>query len=187
MKKLVAIALALTLLLTIMAGVPASAQEPTWPPLRASEHCKVTGGGEGEFKYKFEESKAPHRISFGFTAISTAPPGLQEDDLVVWPAKGQFQLIDHTTKEKVRGTFSRIVWEEREQPQPRRIATGECSFGGVVYDLAVEALDAGEPGVGDWVRIELIEEGEIIHSWVHELEGGNIQIKHKGALVDLET
>ena len=177
-----------TLVLVLGLALPVAAQEPPWPPLRAPAHCKITGGGEGWYPYTFEEEDlGKHRISFGFTAISTGTPCIQEDGVVRWPAKGQFHLVDHTTKEKVKGTIDEIVWEEPDPPQPRRIAVGDCTFAGDDYRLAVEALDAGEPGVDDWVRIELIKEGEIIHTWVHDLEGGNIQIKHKGPKVELEA
>lgn len=193
MKKLGAITLALVLLLSLAVSIPAAAQQPPWPPEFAAAHCKITGGTEGWYRYNFEEK---HRISFGLTAISTGLPFIQHrdyGDVVFWPAKGEFHLVDHTTKEKVSGYIKNIIREEpTPPPKPRRLAEGKCTFDGNQYHLAVEVLDAGEPGVKDFVRIELIKPGipgepvNIIHTWVGRLEGGNIQIKHKGPKVPLD-
>ena len=199
MKKLTILTLVLVLSLSLAIGQAAFAQLPTWPPEFAPEHSKITGGSEGVLKYIYQEEgnqpvKEPHRISFGFTAISTDLPRIQErdyGDVILWPAKGQFHLVDHTTKEKVSGDIRAIVREQPTPPRPRLLAEGKCTFKGTEYHLAIEVFDAGEPGVNDFVRIELILPGEpgepanIVHTWVEELDGGNIQIKYKGPKVPL--
>ena len=61
---------------------------------------KVTGGG------KFTNEFFPdygNKITFGFTA----QPLDEESDLPgMTKAKGQFQLVDHTTKTRIHGTFT---------------------------------------------------------------------------------
>ena len=163
---------------------------PERPRDTAPEQCKVTGGAEGEFEYlKDGEPDGDHRISFGFNAISTDSPRLRERPygyVVVWPAKGQFTLVDHTSGEKIKGHFTRILSECPFGPN-RRIAEGRCTLNEEDYNLAVEVVERGEPGVYDHVRIELFYlNNGIAHVWVGELEGGNLQVKCKGPEVELE-
>ena len=85
--------------------------------------CKTTGGGW------FIVKETDHRVSFGLTAIATGDPWLECNTVVidgeeievlwiVWPAKGQFQLVDHKSKEKIHGTFKVVFWEESPSMLP---------------------------------------------------------------------
>jgi hypothetical protein len=117
--------------------------------------CKITGGGH----FTNEPFGQPlGEVNFGFNAHAS------EDGVV----KGQFQLVDHSTKPptRVHGTFEGMatagIWD------------GTCTVNGEgPYPLQVVAQDAGEPGpdAGDFINVFI--DGALMYSGY--LEGGNIQ------------
>ena len=181
MKKLITIAMSLALLLTTALSIPVAAETPPEAPSKAPAHCAVIGGGW------FYDEDSEHRVSFGLVAISTGKPFLEDKgygDVVIWPAKGRFFMIDHKSGIKVRGTFEDIGSEPPKYKPNNRIMEGECIFQGEKLRLAVEVKDKGESE--DWILIEIIEPEEgVIRSWEGVLEGGNIRIKHRGPGIEL--
>jgi hypothetical protein len=186
MKKLIAIALAVLLL--IAASIPVTADTPEWlEPV--SEKCQVTGGGW--FMDKLTDPS--HKVSFEIEAASNDSPDIQERDyggviheVIVWPAEGEFSLLDHTSGQQITGTIKQLVWEESYKPD-KRIAEGSAIFNGERYRLAVQVNDGGKPGeLPDRVLVELISKGGTIeYRYFGTLEGGNIQVKDKGLEIEL--
>ena len=119
--------------------------------------AKVTGGG------KFTDSGTGQKITFGLNAQAS------EDGTF----KGQFQLIDHSTKPltRVHGTFEGVIFVG--------VWGGECTINGEgPYDFAASFIDVGEPGAnpgdGDVINIWIDDPNETFYSG--NLEGGNIQV-----------
>ena len=173
MKKLIAIAMALALLMTRVLSIPVAAETPLEAPSEAPAYCTVVGLGW------FYDEDSEHRVGFGLAAVSTGKPFLEDKgygDVVIWPARGRFFMVDHKSEIKVRGVFEDIGSEPPKYKPNNRIMEGECIFQGEKLRLAVEVKDKGESE--DWILIEIIEPEEgVIRSWEGVLEGGNVTIK----------
>ena len=182
MKKLIAIAMALALLLTTALSIPVAAETPPEAPSTAPAHCRVVGLG-----YFYNDEGCEDRVGFGLAAVSTGTPYIEEGDygdVVEWPARGRFFMIDHGSENTVRGTFKIIGSEPPKYKPNNRIMAGKCIFKGKEFHLAVEVKDKGESD--DWILIEIIDpEKGILRSWEGVLERGNIRIKHRGPEIEL--
>ena len=122
MKKLITIAMALALLLTTALSIPVTADTLPEVPSTAPEHCSVVGGG-----YFYNDEGCKDRVNFELAAVSTGTPYIDEREygnVVVWPAKGKFFMIDHASEVRVYGTFESIG-DENYKPK-NRILEGEC-------------------------------------------------------------
>jgi hypothetical protein len=134
------------------------------------EVSKTTGGGW------FYDDITDAKVTFGFTAKPTEPD--PEDPDVWYLAKGQFQLIDHSEKIRVHGTF---YWALRETPTQTTDFWGWCTVNGVdgfLYEAGF--WDEGEsgPDKGDYIGFYAFKGSESYY-WQGELQGGNIKIHKK--------
>lgn len=126
----------------------------------------ITGGGW------FNDLITRNKITFGLNARPTS-------DGAVVDAVGQFLLIDHGSKTRMRGTIDSMCLTEPtgDPPQPSRF-WGEVSKDGdeeVPYRVDIE--DYGEPGLGEGDTITILIDG--IPTYYGELGGGNLKIHNK--------
>ena len=133
---------------------------------------KVTGGG------KFTNEVFPNygnKVTFGFNAQPLDEPALPG----MVKAKGQFQLIDHTTGMNVHGTFTGTYIVPSEGVS---WFSGTCSIDGegeTYFEITAADDDKSGLGTGDGVYIMIGAFGDpnqVIYAGY--LEGGNIQV-HK--------
>ena len=117
----------------------------------------ITGGGW--FNNFFTENK----ITFGFNALPTR-------DGAEATAKGQFLLIDHGSKTRMRGTINSIglagpilSWFK-----------GEVSIDGDAVSYTVNIYDFGEPGLGEGDKITIFIDG-MVPTYHGDLGGGNLK------------
>jgi len=137
---------------------------------------KVTGGGS------FTNEIYPNygnKITFGFNAHPTGPhnpdPSLPPAEI---EAKGQFHLVDHTTKTKIHGTFTG-TWET-EEGDPTFFGTCTTN-GGNPQPFNVTFHDSGEkgPNRGDGIIVRIGTTDIFgLPTYAGTLNGGNIQV-HK--------
>lgn len=186
MKKLIALAMTLALLLTTVLSIPVTADMLPDVPSTVPAYCSVVGLG-----YFYYDEGCEDRVGFGLAAVSTGTPYIDEreyGDVVIWPARGKFFMADRKSDIKVYGTFESIGSEPPKYKPDNRIMEGECI---VIkgeerkeHHLAVEVKDKGESE--DWILIEIIKSGEgVIRSWEGVLESGTIRITHRGPDIEL--
>jgi len=114
--------------------------------------CKITGGGFLD--------ECDGKVNFGFNAQ------FKGDDV-----KGQFQLVDHSTKPvtRVHGTF---------EGQMGSAAGGLCTVNGLgPYPFSLYVEDEGEPGIDDYISVRIYIPGPDL-KYKGTIDGGNIQV-HK--------
>lgn len=126
---------------------------------------KVTGGGW------FIDEATDHKITFGFNA---QPIDGVADDQGFIKAKGQFQLVDHDTKEKMHGTFT-ATWATVSSGSSG--ATGTCSINGQDdVEFYIAAADGGSGlDAEDHITIFIYTEPEET-VYAGSLKGGNIKV-----------
>ncbi len=135
---------------------------------------KVTGGGQ------FEDFNAG-KVTFGFNAQPTEPYNPEEDELKEIGAKGQFHLVAHGTKTRIKGNFTG-TWVMTDPEFTRFFGT--CTINGTgEYDFNVQFADSGEqgPNKGDGIIVHIGSTnpfGPVILMYSGDLEAGNIQV-HK--------
>ena len=105
-----------------------------------------------------------HKITFGFNALPTSDG-----------AKGQFLLIDHGSKTRMRGTINKI---DLAGPILSRF-WGVGSIDGDEVDYKVNIVDRGEPGFGPGDSISILIDGSFPPAYSGELGGGNLKIHGK--------
>ena len=104
-----------------------------------------------------------HKVTFGFNAQGN-------DDATF---KGQFQLVDHTTGQKIHVSEMVLVYK----------IDGEAQFIGITNDevpVAVLVMDKGEPGpdAGDYIKVYYdYLPSDTEPTWSGNLVKGNIQIR----------
>ncbi len=119
---------------------------------------KITGGGW------FIDDSSDNKITFGFDGKQTPEHPRN------YIAKGQFQLVDHGTGDRIHGIIEEISTSGLK-------FKGSCSKNGQGdYILRVMLLDLGKPGVqpGDKIFVTIWESP--IRSYTGELKGGNIKV-----------
>jgi hypothetical protein len=127
--------------------------------------CPKTTGGGG-----FIDENTGDKITFGFNAQPVGAPlpdGSQN-------AKGQFELIDHTTKINIHGDFTIT---DATTNDGASIFAGNCSVNGVEgYTIGIAVTDNGKPGVdpGDYISVEV--SGPSDYSYSGYLQQGNIKV-----------
>ncbi len=118
----------------------------------------ITGGGW------FNDLTTGNKITFGFNALPTSDG-----------AKGQFLLIDHGSKTRMRGTINKI---DLAGPILSRFK-GEGSIDGNEVPYTVLITDRGEPGFGPGDIITILIDGSFPPAYSGELGGGNLKIHGK--------
>ena len=118
---------------------------------------KITGGG-----WFIDDSG--NKITFGFDGKQTPEPPLHK-----YIAKGQFQLVDHASGDRIHGIIEEI--------KPGSLAfTGSCSINGQGdYTFYVRFSDRGKPGVEPGDEIYVAIESPM-RFYEGELKGGNIKV-----------
>ena len=133
---------------------------------------KTTGGGW------FNDYDTGAKVTFGFSAIPTVPDP-EDPTGNTWDlAKGKIQLIDHSTKTKVHGTFE---WAYHKATDQATEFWGLCSINGMDgFYFFVDFWDEGEvgPDKGDAIGF-YIYGGPESYYWQGELGGGNIKIHRR--------
>ena len=134
---------------------------------------KMTGGGW------FIDEVSGSKITVGFNAQPLDEPSDLDPDLS--QAKGQFQLIDHGTKDRIRVTF--IATYDGDAPVVSDFGGPATINGEGGYIVVVEVHDNGEPGIqaGDLVSLSLFDEDEVdpenpLRRYYGWLGGGNVQV-----------
>jgi hypothetical protein len=119
----------------------------------------ITGGGF------LEECEG--KVSFGFNVKGTQVEGSDYD------VKGQFQLVDHSAKLRVHGTFDEVVY----MLLVGWVASGECTVNGDgPHKFYLYAYDAGEPAIYDYIFVYLEISGpDLVYQGI--IDGGNIQVR----------
>ena len=142
---------------------------------------KTTGGGW------FEAFETGNYVTFGFNVQPVGEPYWDKDlQADVWDAKGQFQLIDHTLRIRIHGTFSAASADLTITDNS--VFMGTCSVNGVGSHMFVVTFDDEEFGIEDINFIslgvdiddngQLQKEGlDIFYEGV--LGGGSIRINAK--------
>ena len=115
----------------------------------------ITGGGW----FINQVPPSGNKITFGFNALPTSDG-----------AKGQFLLIDHGSKTRMRGTINRIVLVG----PILSMFSGEGSKDGEAVSYTVNILDGGEPGLGEGDKITIFIDG-MIPTYHGDLGGGNLK------------
>jgi len=115
----------------------------------------ITGGGWLE--------ECDSKVNFGFNVQATQVEGSDYD------IKGQFQLVDHSTKPvtRIHGTF---------EGKYGQAASGECRINGegpFFFTLCVD--DWGEPGMFDYMKVRVYIPGPDL-KFSGKIDGGNIQV-----------
>ncbi len=110
-----------------------------------------------------------HKITFGLNALPTSDG-----------AKGQFLLIDHGSKTRMRGTIDSMwLTEPTGDPPWRADFSGEGSIDGVEVDYRVLITDRGEPGFGTGDIIKITIDEVFPPAYFGVLGGGNLKIHNK--------
>ena len=125
---------------------------------------KVTGGGK--FTNTAIGDNYGDNITFGFNAQAK---GDIEDPTAPPEVKGQFQLVNHTTKTKIHGSFDGIF--------TAGIFSGTCTVNGEgPYPLYMAATDAEKPNpTGATIFISVGDFFDPLYSYEGELEAGTIK------------
>ncbi len=128
----------------------------------------VTGGGW----FINEVPPFGNKITFSFNALPTGE-GTGEVNAV-----GRFQLIDHGSKTRMRGTIDSMwLTEPTGAPiQPSQFS-GEVSIDGNVVSYTVNIRDGGEPGFGEGDKILISIDWT--PTYIGNLGGGNLKIHPK--------
>ena len=114
-----------------------------------------------------------HKVTFGFNAKAI-------DDETF---KGQFQLVDHETGQKIHVSEMQGVFMGPYEFGDVHVGPNEAWFGGLDDDevpVLVNVIDNGEPGPdeGDYIAVYYDDDMYDEPSWSGYLVKGNIQI-HK--------
>ena len=110
-----------------------------------------------------------HKVTFGFNA--------QTNDGETF--KGQFQLVDHTTGEKIHISEMEVVGMGADED-----GNDYAGFLGFTNDgvpIVVFVTDYGEPGpdAGDFIVVYYDDDMDDEPSWSGNLVNGNIQIRER--------
>jgi len=120
---------------------------------------KVTGGGWFMDREGFRGEAEYSKVTFGFVAQGTC-------ECCVCKYKGQFQAVNHGTKEKIH--VNELVGKDLDGEKARFEGVDKDGF-----DVKVTVWDRGEPGASEGDEITIKSQYGI---WRGDLEGGNIQI-----------
>jgi hypothetical protein len=138
---------------------------------------KATGGGW------FIDEETESFITFGFNAMPIGDPYINEDlQEEVRDVKGQFQLIDHTDKIKIHGTFN--YGSPDLDITDTSAFIGECFVdkdGPHLFGVLL-TVEAEGSSVYLWIDMNdnLIDDGEPTDKYYSgDLEGGSIKIHAK--------
>jgi hypothetical protein len=135
-----------------------------------STGCPKTTGG-GWFNNLCNDEV---KVTFGFNVQPT-------DDSV---AKGKFQLVDHSTKTRIHGTFDGTL--DGEVPGLWQTFSGKCTivtpegtypevdFWIDVWDLGEGVNEIANDWIGDGIAVHLYRYGNVVYGGI--LGGGNIEV-----------
>jgi hypothetical protein len=124
----------------------------------------ITGGG-------FLENCQGDKVTFGFTVKGTQVGDCGNDE---YDVKGQFQLVDHAEGLIIHGTFDGFSALSQKAWGECTVKGSECLEG--PYDFTLYALDAGEPGMNDYIKVCIEIPGPDL-KFKGTLDGGNIQVR----------
>jgi len=133
----------------------------------------MTGGGW------FIDWDSENKITFGINAQSLDEPSDLDPQLC--QAKGQIQLIDHGTRERIHGTFIISGLGVGSKSYVSNSGGPATINGEDGYIVVVEVHDMGEPGIqaGDFIGVQVFDEdnpGSPVREYHGWLGGGNIQV-----------
>ncbi len=149
--------------------------------------CKTTGGG------RFNDI-VHGKVTFGFNAQSTggdtdgpSPPPWLSGEWETIGAKGQFQMVVHDSKTKIKGTFTGTWVSSQTGDQSYFFGMGSIN-GGETEPFFIRSQDFGEPGFGEGDQIIIVIGTNDPNplSWPPDvsiysgtLEAGNIKVHKK--------